>query len=103
MGLVEETIVRIPNGVHIADLFIEQFPELLIVVAVFGGDEDAAFDHLGHPCLFQFLVGDVAFGGGCQVEEGWVVEQVVVMEVEVVVVGWVVVQVMMEDLVLVVV
>ena len=47
---------------HVADFLIKQIPELLIVVAVFGGDEDAVFVHLGHPGLFQFLVGDVALG-----------------------------------------
>ena len=49
---------------HISDFLVEQIPKLLVVVAVLGGDEDAVFIHLGHPGLFQFLVGDIAFGGG---------------------------------------
>ena len=64
---VQKTIVRIPNGVHITNLLIKQIPELLIVVAVLGGDEDAVFVHLSHPGLFQFLVGDIALGWRRQV------------------------------------
>ena len=47
---------------HITDFLVEQIPEFLVVVAVLGGDEDAVVVHLGHPGLFQFLVGDVALG-----------------------------------------
>ena len=52
---------------HIADFLVKQIPELLIVVAVFSGDEDAVVVHLGHPSLPQFFVGDVALGGWRQI------------------------------------